>query len=116
MQHHRYLPRTVFGNILGIQSPWHRKIHLYRAALPDSANTVFQGELDFRPIKGAFAGQQVPFKSFGIQRGGQRGLRLIPIRITTHSLFWAGRKFDNNLVKPEVPINILNNINKINDL
>ena len=56
MQHHRTVTRTIFTDVLRIETLGHRKIDLNRAALPMPANSVFQGVFNLGAIKSTFAG------------------------------------------------------------
>ena len=66
VQHDGRIARAVFGNVLRIEAARHREVDLDGATLPDPANTVPQGEFDFRPVECALTRQQIPVKPGGI--------------------------------------------------
>src|SRR3546814_10387425 len=78
MQHDRVLPIIILADILCAQP--HRKIEvqLQGTALPYTAQTIAQGELDLGAIKSTLARLQVVRPTSTLQRRRQRRFSLIP--------------------------------------
>src|SRR5690606_39253695 len=89
VQHNGRLTRSIFRHKLGVQTGWHRKVHLNGSALPNPAYAILQRELDFRTVKRTLSRQQLPSQAFRIQSISQCFLGFIPDFITAYALFRA---------------------------
>ena len=55
MQHDRRMADIILADKLGAEPSRQGEVKLQGAALPDAAETIFQGKFDLRPVEGAFA-------------------------------------------------------------
>src|SRR6185437_14154229 len=112
VQHHRHSTDIILSHKFCFQPLWHGKIQLQGATLPHTAYAVLERELDFRAIKSAFAKLQIPTELLIVQRRLQGSFCPVPLFFRTDSLYRAGRKLYQSLVKTEIDINLLQQVNK----
>ena len=112
VQHDRRPTLGIICHILGAKAARHGKIDLNGTALPYPADTVFQGEFDFRAVESAFARQQLPIHALTIQRLFQGGLGLVPDFVGTDPLLRAGGQLVQDLGKAEIRVDLMQHSNE----
>ena len=104
MQHDRRPLAAILGDVMGIQPAGHGKIHLNRAALPQSVQAVAQHEFDLGAVKRAFARLQLPRQAAAVQRQFQRLFRLVPHLVAADPLIGPGGQRQLHLVEAEIGV------------
>ena len=106
VQHHGAGAAVVFGDVFGIQALGQHEVELDGAALPGTAERVFDVVFHFRAVERAFAGQFLPFNAAGGERVAQALFGLVPNFVRTGTLFGAQREFDADVFKAELFVNL----------
>jgi hypothetical protein len=116
VQHHRRLSAAILGDVLGVEAPRHRKIHLDRAALPHATDAIAQRELDLRAVERALARQQFPVKPLRIQRIGERLLGLVPDLVAADAILRTCRQPVDHVREAEVGVDLVQQIDELCNL
>ena len=92
MQHHRHVALPVFTHIACAKTRGQVQVHLQRPALPVAADGIAQHELELWPVERALTRVEVILEPRGLDRGAQRGLRLVPNLLRANPSCPAGRQ------------------------
>src|SRR5450759_145881 len=107
MQHHRRFAAVVFIDELRTQSHRQIEIQLYRAALPQTTQAVFQCKFDLGTIERAFARLDIICQTILLQRRSQAGFGLVPSLVRSDPFYRARGQLDQHLIETEIAIYLI---------
>src|ERR1700681_738638 len=84
----------------------HVEVHLQGAALPIAADGIAEDELELRAVEGALSWIERVLDPGGPGGCNQCPLGVVPDLIATYALGGPVRKFDAQVVKAEVPVDV----------
>ena len=102
MDHHRAVLGVVLAGVGEPEALRHRVVELHRAELPGAPDRVRHVQVDLRPVEGAVARVELVGQPAPLQRGGERGLGLVPHLVRADAVVRPGRELQPRLEAEEV--------------
>lgn len=116
VQHHRRSATARCIHILDAETLGQEVIDLNRAALPDTARSIDQGELEFRPVEGTASGGAFERKSSRSRTLGQGCLGASSQLFALHTRLRSFGQHDAEPLKAEDAIELLQRLTEGRDL
>src|SRR5207247_7979181 len=86
MHHHRLLARSVFSNVLQPKALRQAEVKLHGRKLPKPANSIYQFDINLRPVKSCFARHGFIFNIQTLEYGFERTSRQVPLFLVTDEI------------------------------
>ena len=115
MDHDRAVFLSVLARVFEFETLRHLEIQLNGAALPRSADGIFQMEIDLRAVERAVALVDDKGKIHVFQRVGERLRGLVPVFFRTHTVRGTGGQF-HMIFKADQRINFVDEFDYALDL
>src|SRR5690606_29050019 len=107
VQHDRYAPRVVLGDVFGAQPAGHVEVDLHRSALPLATDRVLQRVFDLRAVESPLAGRNLELAPGAAQALHQGRLGPVPGFVGADALLRPRGHLVQDLLETEVAIDRL---------